>query len=295
MAENFGVGDEQVVAHQLDFLTHGFGDGGPTGLVVLAHGIFDGEDGEFADQVFIVFDHAFGIERFALAGEFVFAVFVELTGGGIKRQHHFVTGPVTGGFNGFADEVQRGFGAAEVGGETALVADRRVEAGIFQLFFERVENLGTDADGFAHAGGLHRHDHEFLDVDGVIGMRAAVDDVHHRHGEDVGIDSADIAEERLAGGLCGGLGHGHRDAEHGVGAEFGFVVGAIELDQQFIERGLVHRIGADQFLEVVDVGDGFQHAFAQIAGFITIAQFQRFVGAGGCPRRHGSAAGDAIL
>jgi hypothetical protein len=26
-----------------------------------------------------------------------------------------------------------------------------------------------------------RHDHEFLDVDRIVGMGAAVDDVHHRH------------------------------------------------------------------------------------------------------------------
>jgi hypothetical protein len=27
----------------------------------------------------------------------------------------------------------------------------------------------------------HGHDHEFLNVDRVVGMLAAVDDVHHRH------------------------------------------------------------------------------------------------------------------
>ena len=37
----------------------------------------------------------------------------------------------------------------------------------------------------ATGGRAHRHDHEFLDVDGVVGMRAAVDDVHHRHGQQV--------------------------------------------------------------------------------------------------------------
>ena len=28
-----------------------------------------------------------------------------------------------------------------------------------------------------------RHDHEFLEVDAAVGVRAAVEDVHHRHGQ----------------------------------------------------------------------------------------------------------------
>ena len=43
-----------------------------------------------------------------------------------------------------------------------------------------------------------RHDHEFLDVDRVVGMLAAVDDVHHRNRQDAGRGAADVAEERLA-------------------------------------------------------------------------------------------------
>jgi hypothetical protein len=38
-----------------------------------------------------------------------------------------------------------------------------------------------------------RHDHEFLNVDRVVGMFAAVDDVHHRHRQDAGRGAADIA------------------------------------------------------------------------------------------------------
>ena len=48
----------------------------------------------------------------------------------------------------------------------------------------------------AHVGAAHRHDHEFLDVDRVVGVRAAVDDVHHRHGQHVRAGAAEIAVER---------------------------------------------------------------------------------------------------
>ena len=33
----------------------------------------------------------------------------------------------------------------------------------------------------AKRGGADRHDHEFLEVDRIVGMGAAVEDVHHRH------------------------------------------------------------------------------------------------------------------
>ena len=39
-------------------------------------------------------------------------------------------------------------------------------------------------------------DHEFLEVHRVVGMRAAVDDVHHRDGQGDGAGAAEVAVER---------------------------------------------------------------------------------------------------
>ena len=64
-----------------------------------------------------------------------------------------------------------------------------------------------------------RHDHEFLDVDRVIGMLAAVDDVHHRSRQQTGADAAQVAVQRLLGVMRGRFGHGHRDAQDGVGPQ----------------------------------------------------------------------------
>jgi hypothetical protein len=74
--------------------------------------------------------------------------------------------------------------ARQVRRKAALVADIGVVAAAVQLLLEGVEDLGTHAHGVAHAFGADRHDHEFLDVDRVVGMRAAIDDVHHRHRQD---------------------------------------------------------------------------------------------------------------
>ncbi len=78
--------------------------------------------------------------------------------------------------------------ALQVGGEAALVADRRVEALLAEHLLEVVEDLGAAAEGVAEAVEAQRHDHELLDVDRVVGVLAAVEDVHHRRGQQPGAE-----------------------------------------------------------------------------------------------------------
>jgi hypothetical protein len=56
-------------------------------------------------------------------------------------------------------------------------------AGFFQLRSQRVENLRATTQGLGESRSPNRHDHEFLKIDRVVGVDAAVDDVHHRHGQ----------------------------------------------------------------------------------------------------------------
>jgi hypothetical protein len=44
-----------------------------------------------------------------------------------------------------------------------------------------VEDLGAHAQRLAKRARADRHHHELLQVDGVVGVRAAVEDVEHRH------------------------------------------------------------------------------------------------------------------
>jgi len=64
-----------------------------------------------------------------------------------------------------------------------------------------VENFRADADRFRARRTADRHDHEFLDVDRIVGMRPAIDDVHHRNRQHVRTRTADIAVERQMGRL----------------------------------------------------------------------------------------------
>ena len=83
------------------------------------------------------------------------------------------------------------------------------------------------------------HDHELLEVDGVVGVHAAVDDVHHRYGQDVGVGAADVAVERKLELVGRGLGDGQAGAEDRVGAEASLVVGAVEVAELGVDESLL--------------------------------------------------------
>ena len=132
---------------------------------------------------------------------------------------------------------------AQVGREAALVAEAGGQALLLQHRLERVVDLGALAQRLAERGRPDRRDHELLHVDVGVGVRAAVEDVHHRHRQQVGVGAADVAVERQAGGVGGGAGHGERDAEDRVGAELGLVGRAVELEHGLVDEPLV--VGGD--------------------------------------------------
>jgi hypothetical protein len=108
--------------------------------------------------------------------------------------------------------------AFALGGEAALVTDGRGHAAGVDDLLEGMERLGTVAKGFTEGRSAHRNDHELLQVEVVVGVSTAVDDVHHRDGHLEGTHAAEVAVERHAGLFGGGAGHGHGDGEDGIGA-----------------------------------------------------------------------------
>ena len=206
-------------------------------------------------------------------------------------------GLVAGLVDGFDDDFQGLFVGFQVGGEAAFVADGGVVPLGLEDALEGVEDLGAHAQRLGEAGGAGRHDHEFLDVDVVVGVGAAVDDVHHRQGQYAGVGPADVLVERQAGFFGGGLGHGQRDAQDGVGAQLALVFGAVQLDHAHVDADLVDGVHADQVFgdDVVDVVDGLEDALAEVALLVAVAQLHGLALAGGCAGRHGGAAEGARL
>ncbi len=159
-----------------------------------------------------------------------------------------------------------------------------------------MKHLRAVAQRLAKARRADREDHEFLDVEAIVGVRAAIDDVHHRHRHHRlapgGECLPEVAIEGQPGIARRGVGGSERDGEDGVGAEASLVLGTIELDHLLIDTLLVARVHTEhgRLEDGVDVVDSLEHAFAQIPLFVAVTQLHRLARAGGGARRYRRAA-----
>ena len=176
---------------------------------------------------------------------------------------------------------------ARFGREAALVAHRGGQPPAGEHLLERVEGLHAHAQAVAVAGGPHRHDHELLQVDVVVGVLAAVQDVHHGHRQHVRVHPAQVAIQRQAQRIGGRPGDRQRGPQDGVGAEAALVGRAVGLDEQAVHLALVGGVDAHQDLGdlLVDVPHRLEHALAPV-GFAPVPQLDGLERAGGRPRRH---------
>ena len=207
-----------------------------------------------------------------------------------------------GRLDGLGDQVEGGPVGGEVGGEAALVAEPGGQALLLQHRLERVVDLGALAQRLGEGGGADRRDHELLDVDVGVGVRAAVEDVHHRHRQQVRVGTADVAVERQVGAVGGGLGDGERDAEDRVGAELGLVGGGVEVEHRLVDEPLVVGLEAEDRRRdrLDDALHGLLHALAEVA-LAAVAQLDGLERAGGgaardrCPGEGAVVEGDLDL
>ena len=212
------------------------------GPVVLGEPVLDRDDREPVGEVGPEVDHPVPVERAALPLEHVGAVAVELARGGIERDRDLVAVP--GPLGGLEDRLAGVVGRAEVGSEAALVADARREAALLEERLQRVVALDADPERLGERRRAGGHEHELLEVERVLGVGAAVDDVHQRHGQDVGVGAADPAVERQLGVGGGGLRDRERDAEDRVRAEPRLRRRPVELDHGAVDLALLARVHA---------------------------------------------------
>ena len=148
-------------------------------------------------------------------------------------------------------------------------------------------HLGAPAQRLGEAGRADRRHHELLNVDSGVGVRTAVEDVHHRHRQDVRVRPADIAEQRQLGGIGGRFGDGQRDTQDGVGAQPGLVRGAVEVDQRLVHQPLIVGVEPDHGrTDLVEHGlHCLMHAFAAVT-LAAVAQLDGLVLPGRRAGRH---------
>ena len=152
-----------------------------------------------------------------------------------------------------------------------------------------MEYFDAHAQGFGKTRGAEGNDHELLQVDGIVGVRAAIQNIHHGHGQQPRACASQIAIERRAPGCrCRARG-GQRNGQDRIGAQTALIRRAIEIDHDAIDGGLlrgfvpVKRRG--DFLAYVS--DRIANALAEIARLIAIAQLDGFMLAGRSAGGHG--------
>ena len=110
-------------------------------------------------------------------------------------------------------------------------------------------------------------------------MRAAVEDVHHRHGQQIDrfTTQVTIKGELILGGCRAG--HCHRNSEDRVCAEAGFIFRAVQFDELLINGTLLRGVHVGESIGnlAVHVFYRLQHALAEIAPVVAIAEFDRFM------------------
>ena len=128
-------------------------------------------------------------------------------------------------------------------------------------------------------------------------MLAAVDDVHHRHGQHMRRYSAEVRPQRHPSRISRGLGHCHTGTENSVRAKRSFVAAAIKCNHRHIDVALILSIHfAKQISDLaVNCINCLGHALAHVAGRVTIAQFHSLMSACRCSGRHRGAAHAAIF
>ena len=252
----------------------------PAVPVLLGHAVLDGDDGVGVDELLPVIDHLGARVLHALALELVHAGLgvVELGGRRVHGVHEVDAGLKASLLDGLGNVLERFGIGLEVGREAALVAHAAAQAGLVQHALESVIDLGAPAQALGKARGAHRHDHELLEVDVIVGMHAAVEDVHHGRGQQVGVDATQVLVQRQARRLGSGAGNGQRYAQNSVGAELGLVGRTVGGNQRGVNGTLIEGIEAHDGVGtlVVDVFDGLRDALAQVAALVAVAQLASF-------------------
>src|ERR1700730_15390236 len=105
----------------------------------------------------------------ALGFERIDAVLEELSAGNIQSQINVLAGPIPGLVDGFQYGRQSSLIRLKVGSEAALIADRGIDPLGMRYFLQHVETFGAIAHRFRERGRAEGENHEFLNVDAVVG------------------------------------------------------------------------------------------------------------------------------
>mmetsp|Transcript_11880 Transcript_11880/g.49771 ORF Transcript_11880/g.49771 Transcript_11880/m.49771 type:complete len:561 (+) Transcript_11880:77-1759(+) len=286
-----GVGDEQVIAHNLAHARAGKQAG--VLKVILVEGVLDGHDGVLGAELLVHLDHLLAgllhgaVVVLRLEVQVVHLVLgVELGGGDVHANLDLAGVPSL--LDRLLEQLEALLVLLDVGREAALVADVARVLAVLGLDhgLQVVVHLGAHAHRLGKRGRADGEDHELLHGELVARVRAAVDHVERGHGEHELAVAGEVRDVLVEGhallrGASLGDGHGHR--EDRVGAELALVLGAVELDHEVVDGLLIRGVLADERGrdDGVDVLDSLRDALAHPLGLVAVAELDRLVDARG--------------
>jgi hypothetical protein len=146
-----------------------------------------------------------------------------------------------------------------------------------RIFFSAWKVSAPQRRASRKARRAHGHDHEFLDVQVVVGVRAAVDDVHHRHGQLHGTHAAEVAVQGQAGFFGGGAATAIDTASMALAPRRPLLSVPSRSIRVLSRKALLGRPGPARLRDFgVDVLNRLQHALAQVAALVAVAQLDGF-------------------
>ena len=167
----------------------------------------------------------------------------------------------------------------------------------FSSFFSDVEDLGAHAQRLGERSRADRHDHELLDVDRVVGMGAAVDDVHHRHRQHAGRRRRRHSGRAAGPAACAAaLATARLTPRMALAPRrplFGVPSRSIS-SASIAAWSSASMPDSASKISPLTASTALQHALAAVAALVAVAQLDRLVGAGGGARGHGGAAEGAV-
>ena len=280
VSETEPIGDEQVVAHQLDLAAQLAGQLLPALPVLFIQAVLDGDDGVLLNQALPVSDQLAGGVLGAGLGQLVVALalggVLPLGGSGVQSDHEVSAGLVASLLDSGQDGLDGLLIAGQVGSEAALITNGGGQALALQDGLQSMEDLSAHTQSLFEGGSADRHNHELLGIDGVGSVSAAVQNVHHGDGQTVAVHAAQEAVQGNAqrGSSSAADCDGH--SQDRVGAQVGLVFGAVGREHRSVHSVDVGGVHADDGVsdDGIDILNGLGHALAQVTALVAVTQLQ---------------------
>ena len=160
-----------------------------------------------------------------------------------------------------------------------------------QNLLQRVINFGAPTQALGKRFSANRHNHEFLEVNVVVSMHAAVENVHHGRRQHMGIRTANVAIQRQLARLGSSTCASERSAQNGVRTQVALVRSTVDVNHFGVDSALVASVHADNGFGnfLIHMGDGLLNALAKVAALIAVTQFNSLECARRCARRNNRA------